>query len=370
MVTDTAIHSDLPIPPGEYLEEVLEELGMTKDELARRMDRPASKLSFIFKGRKAITADTALQLEKVVGVPAHIWTGLEAEYRLALARQQEEKEWERLKEETPLIKLFCYTNLANIGVVPKFTKGTDKVLALQKFFGVTSLHNVKSVRRYAAAFRCGNTQKKRSPEAVAAWLRLGELSAREIDCAPFDKSGLQAALTEIRGMTMQPPDEFLPRLSGLLAGVGVALVLCPHLPKTYAHGATFPLGRDKTVLMLSIRGKWADIFWFSLFHELGHIMLHDHNVVFVEYDSRDQKRQEQEKEADRFAANMLISYDKWSAFVERKSFFSDDIRRFARDVGVDVGIVVGRLQREKFLRPEWHNSLRTRYEWARNKSWK
>jgi HTH-type transcriptional regulator/antitoxin HigA len=370
MVTDTAIHSDLPIPPGEYLEEMLDELGMTKDELARRMDRPATKLSSIFKGRKAITADTALQLEKVVGVPAHIWTGLEAEYRLALARQQEEKEREQLKEETPLIKLFCYADLANMGVVPKFTKGTDKVLALQRFFGVTSLHNVRAVRRYAAAFRCGGAKKERSPEAVAAWLRLGELRAREIDCAPFDKSRLEAVLTEIRVMTMQPPDNFLPRLTTLLAGVGVALVLCPHLPKTYAHGATFPLGREKMVLMLSIRRKWADIFWFSLFHELGHILLHDHSAIFVEYDNGDPKMQKQEKEADEFAANTLISPDKWSAFIEKKSFYPDDIRIFAHDVGVDAGIVAGRLQRENFLRPQWHNNLRTRYEWARSQPWK
>jgi HTH-type transcriptional regulator/antitoxin HigA len=94
MMTEQNIHSDLAIPPGEYLEEVLVELGMTKDELARRMDRPTPKLSSIFKGHKAITPDTALRLEKVVGVPAHIWTGLEAEYRLALARIQDTKEHE------------------------------------------------------------------------------------------------------------------------------------------------------------------------------------------------------------------------------------------------------------------------------------
>ena len=76
------ILSDMAIPPGEYLEEVISEMGMTKNELAQRMSRPAPKLSAIFTGDKAITPNTALQLEKVVGVPAHIWTGLEAEYRL------------------------------------------------------------------------------------------------------------------------------------------------------------------------------------------------------------------------------------------------------------------------------------------------
>jgi len=366
MVIDTAIHSDLPIPPGEYLEEVLDDLGMTKDELARRMDRPASKLSSIFKGRKAITADTALQLEKVVGVPAHIWTGLEAEYRLALARLQSEEERDRLKEEIRLIKRYCYSTLANIGVVPKSTKGTDKVLALQKYFGVTSLHNVQTVRRYSAEFRCGGGKKECSPEAIAAWLRLGELRAREIDCASFDKRRLKDALHAIRGMTMQPPEEFQTRLTVLLADAGVALVFCPHFPKTYAHGATFPLGRERTVLMLSIRRKWADIFWFSLFHELGHILLHDRKTIFVEYGNGDPKMLRQEKEADEFAADTLVPREKWSLFIQRKSFYPREIRKFARDIGVDPGIVVGRLQHENFLRPTWKNDLRTRYEWAEN----
>lgn len=80
------VHSVLPIPPGEFLEEVLDDLGMSKEELTERMNRPAAKLGAIFKGEKAITSETALQLEKVTGVPAHIWTGLESEYRLTLAK--------------------------------------------------------------------------------------------------------------------------------------------------------------------------------------------------------------------------------------------------------------------------------------------
>ncbi|EFK07032.1 addiction module antidote protein, HigA family [delta proteobacterium NaphS2] len=358
------VQTDLAIPPGEYLEEVLEELGITKDELARRMGRPAPKLSPIFKGRKAITPDTALQLEKVVGVPAHVWTGLEAEYRLLLARQQQIKERDQLKEETALIKPFCYAVLANMGAVPKLTKGPDKVLALQKFFGVTSLKTVITLRRYKAAFRCGAGKKERSPEAVSAWLRLGELKARKIDCAPFDQHRLKAAIPEIRALTLQPPDTFLPRLNDLLSAAGIALVILPHFPKTYAHGATFPAGREKTVLMLSIRGKWADIFWFSLFHELGHILLHDRNKIIVEYDNGNPELEKLEREADEFASGILIPKDKWSKFIARESFHTKDIPMFSRDVGVDAGIVVGRLQHEGFLKPSWGNDLRIRYQMA------
>ena len=91
MAADTIYHSNVAIPSSEYLEEILVHLGMSKDELAQRMERPASILSPIFKGEKAIASDTALHFEKVLGVPAHIWMGLEAEYRSILASQEEEK---------------------------------------------------------------------------------------------------------------------------------------------------------------------------------------------------------------------------------------------------------------------------------------
>lgn len=88
MVPKKSAHSDLAIPPGEYLEEVIAELNMSKDELARDMGRTASTLGDVFAGTEAITDGTALHLEKVTGVPAHIWLGLEAEYRHGLARKR------------------------------------------------------------------------------------------------------------------------------------------------------------------------------------------------------------------------------------------------------------------------------------------
>ena len=88
MEIETEIYSDLAIPPGEYLEEVIGELKITKKELAQRMNCPASKLNAVFKGKKAITPDMAFQFEKIFGVPAHVWIGLESEYRLTLAHQK------------------------------------------------------------------------------------------------------------------------------------------------------------------------------------------------------------------------------------------------------------------------------------------
>lgn len=369
MVIRQEVHSDLPIPPGEYLAEVIAELGMTKDELARRMNRPAAKLSAIFAGGKAITSDTALQLEKVVGVPAHIWTGLEAEYRLTLARLHEAREHQQLQKESGLVTKFCYKELAELGFVAKKTKPTEKVSELQRFFGVTSLRNITDLRRYQAAFRCA--PRKRSPEALAAWLRIGEVKGQKTVCAPFDINKLERTLQELRSLTLRAPEQFEPELHKILADAGVVLVLAPHLSKTYAHGATFWLGRDKAVLMLTIRGSWADIFWFSLFHELGHILLHlsKQEVILesdeVETENLSCKDQAHEREADQFAANKLIPPEAYKNFVETGSFYRGDIQRFASQVGIDAGIVVGRLQHDDHIQKSWHNQLRSRYEWKK-----
>lgn len=364
METKKNLYSDLPIPPGEYLEEVIDELGMSKDELAKRMDRPAPKLSAIFKGEKAITPDTALQLEKVVGVPAHIWTGLEAEYRLALARQQELQEQQRLKDESTLITKFRYADLVKLKLIELKTRPTDKVLELHKFFGVTSLKNISKLRRYEVAFRLGGEKKgKKSSEAIASWLRIGEIRAQKQISPPFDKDKLKQSIQDIRGLSRSNPESFQDELHKKFADTGVSLILCPHLPSTYVHGATFWLGKDKAVIMITMRGKWADIFWFSLFHELGHILLHDCNSVFLETDNDERVLNEKENKADQFASDVLIPPSPYASFVKKGKFYKESIVQFADEIQILPGIVVGRLQHDGHIQREWHNDLRARYDW-------
>jgi HTH-type transcriptional regulator / antitoxin HigA len=359
MVTEKAIHSNLAIPPGEYLEEVLGELGMTKDELAHRMGRPATKLSPIFKGEKAITPDTALQLEMVVGVPAHIWTGLEAEYRLTLARQEMVLREEQLKTEIGLLAKFPFNELVKAGEIEKCKRPIDKVRAQQEFFGVMSLRSIPELKRYHALFRFGKSaSSERSPEAIAAWLRMGERRAQRIFCAPFSQDRLKSVLEELRAMTIQQPVDFQAILRSRLSECGIALIISPHFPKTRTYGAAFRLGREKVVLMITKRGKWSDIFWFSIFHEIGHILLHNWSEVILEQDIDDDR----EQEADRFAADTLIPPDSYTVFKNRGIFYPDQIKEFAKKIRVDPGIIVGRLQHDKLIRQNWGNELRRRYD--------
>ena len=358
------IHSDLPIPPGEFLEEVVEDLGMSKDELAKRMNRPAAKLSAIFNGDKVITPDTALQLEKVTGVPAYIWIGLESEYRLTLARLQDRKEKEKNKNEIPLIKKYAYNELVKYHYVEKKTIASDKVKELQSFLGVTSLRNVSSVKRYRALFRQKVSSKNIVwPEALTAWIRMGEIKAQEIRTRPFNEEGLYHLIPKLRELTLLLPEKFQDRMEDEFAKVGVALAIVPHLQKTCAHGASFWLDKNTAVLMTTIRGSWADIFWFSLFHELGHILLHSKQKVFIESDKVNYIEKKLEDEADKFASDSLIPPREYKAFIKENSFYKNDIIEFAKRINIHPGIVVGRLQHDKNIDFSLQNGLRDKYSW-------
>ena len=360
MMTDLAIHSDLAIPPGEFLLEVASDLGISQADLARRMGRPPQAINEIIKGEKIITPETALQLEQVLAVPAHIWTGLEAEYQLVKARHQEA---ETLEQEVSLLDRFPYRDMAAFRWVETTRNNSRKVQELRRFFGVASLHHLKDVKAYSPAFRQA-VKSAASPEALAAWLRAGELEARRIDTLPYDEKKLKADLARLRTLSTQTPKNFDPQLREALARCGVGFVWHPHLPKTYVNGATFWLANDKAVLMMSIRGSWADIFWFSLFHEIGHILLHDRRHTFLEDTADDPQWKKQEHEADVFSRDTLIPPAQYERFVARCVLTTATIRAFAEELNIAPGIVVGRLQHDKRLASHQQHGLRVRYTWG------
>ncbi|MGH7535819.1 MAG: HigA family addiction module antitoxin, partial [Gemmatimonadales bacterium] len=268
MATEARIWPDIAIPPGELLAETLQTLGLRQAELARRTARPAQAINEIIRGTKEITAETALQLERVLGVPAHVWVRLEADYRFTRARLEDRT---RLKGELPLASRYPYPAMAALGWVESTRNALERVHELLRFFGVVSLRQVRAIE--ATAFR-RSRKVSGSPEALAAWLRQGRRAAQGRPVAGFSAPRLRAALAVLRGLTTRPPGEFEPRLGRVLADAGVAWVLVPHLPGTGAHGATRWLSSDRALIQTSLRYGWDDVFWFSLFHELGHLLLH------------------------------------------------------------------------------------------------
>lgn len=346
---------DYAVPPGETLLEVLADRGMTQVELARRMSRPKKTINEIIKGKAALTAETALQLEIVLGVPAGFWLDRESRYREALARHARLGE---LTAEAERVLAFPYPALAKLGFVPATRRPEDKVEPLRSFFGVDALASLDSL--YTSAFRVART-KQPSSGALMAWLRIGELRAQHLQVADFDQMLLREQIPVLRSLTLLDPTEAGQRLHEIMVRCGVRLVYVPHLDNTFAHGATRWFS-GRPLVQLSARGKYEDIFWFSLFHEIGHILCgHSRREVLIAWDGKDLK-DEQELEADRFAADTLIPPSAYETLKRHRPYSEAAVRGFATESGVCPGIVVGRLQNDELLPYSHLNDLRRKLQ--------
>ena len=351
---------DYAVPPGLILEERLEAQNMSQAELARRCGRSPEMISEIIAGNAPIEPKIALQLEKALGMDASVWLGIEADYRLRQERENEARHDEKL---AAWAKGFPVNELVKRGTINKPSSSSDMVSSLLSFFGVASVEAWQnSQKKKQLAYR--HSPSFESDEfALAAWLRLGEIEASSTECVDYRETTFKQSLRRIRTLTARRSDEVFDEAVRLCSEAGVALTIIKPLPKTAINGASWWLTPRKSVIQLSARHMSDDQLWFSLFHEAAHILLHSKNSVFI----RDQKYDDTdvEIEANRWAADFLVSPRDWNGFINSSKFTKSSIIRFADEQGIAPGIIVGRLQHEGHLTWETKlNGLKTRLKWG------
>lgn len=351
--------ADSVSPPGETLLEVLTMRGMSQAQLAERTGRPSKTINEIIKGKAAITPETALQLELVLGIPAAFWNSREQQYREALARK---KENDALAAQVTWINSLPYAEMIKVGWIPRTPDKVELIQRLLMFFGVASPASWNEIWKTAqTSFRQSRTLKSESG-AVAAWLRKGEIDALAVEAAKFDASLFRETLRRIRSLTRELPQNFAAIIVSECSKVGVKVVFVPELPGTCAWGATRWLSQSNALMQLSLRYRTDDHLWFTFFHEAGHILLHGKRDLFVE--SEEQNKNQKELEADAFARDFLIPLSEYKKFRRLGSLSCAAISRFAHELGIAPGIVVGRLQHDEALARTNCNNLKRQLTWG------
>ena len=341
--------SYIATPPGATIKEQLNDRGMSQKEFAARMDMSEKHISRLINGEVQLTSDVAVRLEMVLGAPAKFWSNLEAIYREKLVKAEAEN---TMDADVEIAKQFPYSEMAKLGWIPETRKAKEKVVYLRKYFEVVELSLLGSAQiTRIACRRLAITEK--SDLALMAWAQEAKIKARDMDASPINIKGLIAVLPDLRKMTMMKPKEFCPKIKRTLAECGVALVFLPHLTGSFLQGATFMDG-NKIVVGLTARGRDADKFWFSLFHELAHIILGHIGQVNGTSD-------EDEKAADTWSGNTLISPEDFDAFKAREDYSGQSVCKFAKEQGIAPGIVVGRMQREGMIKYSMLNNLKEHY---------
>lgn len=350
--------------PGETLLETLETIGMSQVELAKRMGRPVKTINEIIQKKTAITAETALQLEQVLHIPASFWLKREQRYRESLAHLAEEH---RLKQWVWWLKDIPIQTMMRQGWIPTRTERTQQVLEALKFFSVASPEVWRAIWESKLAAYRKTSVLRRNFGAVAAWLGQGELEAQKIECRPYDARTFHDTLLQIRALTAEPANFSQIELAHLCAKAGVAVVFVQELSNTGIWGSTQWLTSVKALIQLSQRYTTLDQLWLAFFHEAGHILRHGKRELFLEMNEK--VRVEEENEAHTLASNILIPPTQWRQFITRGSYRTQaDIKEFARNIGIAPGIIVGRLQQEKLLPYDHFNELKHYLTWGNEES--
>lgn len=350
---------DYASPPGDMLAETIEYLGITQTELARRMGRPIKTINEIIQAKSAVTADTALELERVLGVPAHLWMNMEANYREHLARK---RATEKLEVDEVWLGSLPVSSMQKAGWIPKTKDKRDLMAAILSFFGCASVASWTEIWMSPKVAYRKSPKLESKAECVAAWLRKAELEAWSQSCAPFDSARFEAALVELRKATKLPPKDWVCTIRKACNACGVAYVLLPGFPGIPVSGATRQLNEDRMLIVQTGRYKDDGHFWFTFYHEARHVLQGKlRKTWLMEYEGNED---ELEFDANRYAREFLVPTDK---IIETKLKYEGKMpiaagKALADELGISGGIVAGRFHFDGIWKPFTGNDLKVRYQ--------
>lgn len=350
-------------PPGDTILDLIEEREWTQNELADRLGYSTKHVSQLINGKVPLTEDAAIKLHTVLGSSVGFWLKREAIYRERIATLGAAVQHETM---VPWLEKIPVKDLMGMGALPK--RRIDKqskpgiVADVLAFFGVAAPEQWQ--RHYASmelAFR-RNKVEQSDIGAISAWLRLGERQAEKMDGPKYSQTKFHEVLPQLRALTPLAPEEFAPQMKKLFHEAGVVFVVVPSIPRACVSGVARWLNPNRPLIQVSDYGKSNDKFWFTVFHEVAHILLHssEKKTVFLEDPDATGPGSPEERQADEWASNFLIPSEYQLEL--RKLKTKSAVTAFAQKIKLHPGVIVGRLQHDNFIDKKWMNELKTRVE--------
>ena len=354
MKTNKHINEAIParaFHPGLDIKDELQARGMPQRELAKNLGIKPSQLNEIIRGKRNITPQLALLLEKVLGIDADYWMNAQKQYELDKARIDEKtqkrshaiEKWQQIKPAVPVkyfrkLKIIKDDPVADIPTLKNIYDVDDASLIPEQVNEPVPAYYRKSERLEVDRVN------------LQGWKQLAKYTAKKIKPAnPFNNNVKEQLSEELQAILSENKNT-KDRVKETLSKHGIILVYQPHFEKTPVDGISFMINGIPAIAM-TLRHKRIDNFAFTLFHELGHIFLHLSEGQAGEFvdlqdlyrDSKDVK----EKQANTFASDHLIPSDKWERFFNAHIRFNDKlITDFADKINVHPAIVFGRICHE------------------------
>ena len=343
-------------PPGNTIIDILGERQIPIDTFAERMNFSVTQANNLLIGLGSITLDVAEQLADFLGASKEFWIRREHQYRDSVINLEkiEQDSW---LSSLPIKDMIKFGYVSNQG---------DRLTECLHFFNIPDIQSWK--QRYSKELSSVNFRTsltfENHPASVATWIRMGEIDTQNIECAPWNLSLFQESLTKIRALARQKdPQIFIPKLKEICAACGVAIGVVKTPNGCSASGATKFIDTNRALLLLSFRHLSDDQFWFTFFHEAGHLILHGKDTLFIEEKPNQNDVWDiREEEANNFSAEVLIPTE-FRYELSRIPLHKRGIVNFSMKVGISPGIVIGQMQFSGRIRHNQLNSFKRRYKW-------
>lgn len=346
--------------PGFYIEEIIEELEMTQEEFAKRLDVSAKTISKLVNAQIPLSDDIASKISIMLGISVETLMNLQKTYDLKVL---EIEKAQKLNTQKEVVKEIDYNYFVENKILAVAKSIEEKIENLCSYLRVSDLTLLKKPDLLASFRTSVQTVTEKNIINSNVWLQTAINFGLNKTVDSFDEKKLKAAIPEIRSMTLMDPKDFLPQLEKIFRECGVAFVLLPSLKNCGVNGVVKWYG-DKVVLAINDRNSYADTFWFSLFHEIGHILQQKKKKVIINDKALSQTGEDLEKEADQFARDVLLPQDEYEAFLNcgPNGITYNRICFFAQRMGIHPGIIIGRLQHDGHIRFSRFTEKRVKYQ--------
>jgi HTH-type transcriptional regulator/antitoxin HigA len=336
--TPAPIPHDYGVPPGDLIRDELAAMGLSQVDLATRTGLSTKHVNQVIKAVVPLSIDTALKIERALGLSAQILMAMEVSYQSSRGRLEARL---RLGEFKAWFARFTKSDLVSRSVIDADASPDAQIEQLLSFFRVADAEAYERVYSEAALSFLRAQHLNVNRDATALWLRLGERQAEGLAVKDFDKDAFTRLVFQLPDLTTLPIGQAFPQLARKCAEVGVAVVYEPDVTGARAYAATRWVGADRPVVILSGRGGFEDGLWFHFFHECAHVIFHPKRRSFVHLDEAGDDNDGAESDANRFAREVLLR----SKRTEVLGMVStpQDAEAVARQLNVDPGIVAGQV---------------------------
>lgn len=336
--------------PGFVLIDELKSRNITQREFALDIDMPPTMLNEIVKGKRAITVDIALSLEKALDIPADFWLNIQTQYEIDEARIKEKLIQKTQKVEIwKLIKQFVpVTIFAKLGVLTNsLSSNISRIWEIYEVTSIDMLVEQVSVHKNREYYKKSD-KLKNDQINIFAWSMLARWKAKSEKPVQFDPKNKNAVISELKELFYHNQD-VVRNSKQILNKYGVKLMVIEKFKQSPIDGYSF-WSNENPAVVVTMRKKHLDNFAFTMMHELGHVFEHlqsNQSEEFLDIEYPDTDISEKEQEANQFARKCFIDDLVWQEFFEKNPCFDyasteKNMIQLSENLKVHPSIVLGR----------------------------